>query len=173
MHGEHTLSPIGAHPGQNYADRIPSGMLGNGLKQHIYARSLVMHARSIFYFHQIITAFALQQHVTISRRDQRHPGGDVIAVMHHGDWTYGPGTPYPTGIVEDVTLDKHGTRLVGIAQGGLVRLPEGMREVREQRHGPFVTQRAERAHGGAAEDGIPGTESFRATSDVLFPHFFR
>lgn len=45
--------------------------------------------------------------------------GDVIAVMQHGDWTYGPGTPYPTGIVESVTLDKHGTRLVGLAQGGL------------------------------------------------------
>lgn len=45
--------------------------------------------------------------------------GDVIAVMPHGVWTYGPGTPYPTGIVETVELDKHGVRLVGLTASGL------------------------------------------------------
>jgi hypothetical protein len=45
--------------------------------------------------------------------------GDVIAVMHHGFWQYGPGTPYPTAITEEVTIDKHGVRLVGLSPSSI------------------------------------------------------
>jgi hypothetical protein len=45
--------------------------------------------------------------------------GDVIAVMHHADWPYSAGTPYPTGIYEEVTLDKHGVRLMGLSNSSV------------------------------------------------------
>lgn len=45
--------------------------------------------------------------------------GDVIAVMPHSMWEYSPRTPYGTRIAEEVTLDKHGVRLVGVTPGSL------------------------------------------------------
>jgi hypothetical protein len=45
--------------------------------------------------------------------------GDIIAVMPHGEWRWSPGTPYPTGIRENVTLNKHGVRLIGLSSASI------------------------------------------------------
>lgn len=45
--------------------------------------------------------------------------GDVIAVMPHGLWQWAPGTIYPAPIWEDVVLNKHGVRLVGVSSSSI------------------------------------------------------
>jgi hypothetical protein len=45
--------------------------------------------------------------------------GDIIAVMHNSAWQYSPQTPYGNTIQESVTIDKHGIRIVGLANGTL------------------------------------------------------
>jgi len=43
--------------------------------------------------------------------------GDEIYVMHNNDWQYGPGgTDHALCIDEDVIVNKHGIRIVGVAQ---------------------------------------------------------
>jgi hypothetical protein len=50
--------------------------------------------------------------------------GDVIAVMFNEDWIHAAGTStYTTGIVENVTLNVAGVRLVGIAPSSSVGVP--------------------------------------------------
>lgn len=49
--------------------------------------------------------------------------GDVIAVMANGNWVHGAMDDYATGVIENVTLNVAGVRLVGVFPSGSIGVP--------------------------------------------------